>query len=434
MAGSVTAAPAAGKKRFWAAAGEGRVFDILTFTYNRFIRKADFAYVSPATWRASFRDHWVYDADSFSTTQILHPFHGDLYFNAARVNGYNFWESAPFALGGSLFWMYFAEIGPVNYSDLVSTTLGGIVLGESFFRASRMILDNSSTGGERFLRELVAGIVNPSSLVDRLLRGQTRRQAANPDDRFPSSFALTVDLGGRRIGSGSGISHRNQGTLTIGLRYGDPFEGGAQRPFDNFETAIELQQPKASVVSHVESRGSLALSDVGPSNAPQSRFGLFMGWSYLDDEIQQYSGPDLSGRFLSRLPLGGWAEVRSEVALGIVPLAALRTDYAAENLALTGRVYDFGPAGDVDVRVRLRRRDLDLLTLSYRAIWMLTTNGVSRHNSVQFASAEARVPIGGGFAAGAALAWDQRTSTFDLYPGTRSWHTQWRVFAALAGR
>jgi hypothetical protein len=418
------------KKHLWAAVGEGRIVDLTIFAYNRFVRRADFAFVSPATWGASFRDHWVYDNDGFVTTQILHPYHGNLYFNAARVNGYNFWESMPFALGGSLFWMYFAEIGPVNYSDFVSTTWGGIVLGESFFRVSRMILDNSASGDERLLREVAAGLVSPTSLLDRLLRGQTRKQFQNPDDRLPSSFALSVDLGWRHVAGGVGVTHRNQGTLTVGLRYGDPFDGTPRRPFDYFETAVELQLPSKGIANRVDSRGSLVVGDVGSSERLQSRFGLFMGWSYLDDQVQVYSAPDLSGRFLSRLPLGNFAELRGELAFGIVPLGALQTEYPEQNLALTGRTFDFGPAGDVDVRILVRRRGVDLLTLGYQAVWMLTTNGVSHHNVVQFARVEARVPIKEHFAAGAAWAWDQRISTYDIYEGTRTSHIQLRAFAS----
>jgi len=85
---------------------------------------------------------------------------------------------------------------------------------------------------------------------------------------------------------------------------------------------------------------------------------------------------------------------------------------------------------DADVRILVRRRNVDLLTLGYQAVWMLTTNGVSHHNTVQFARVEARVPINDRFAAGSAWVWDQRISTYDVYAGTRTSHTQWRAFGA----
>jgi hypothetical protein len=417
------------KKHFWAAVGEVQFFNLLPWAGNRYIRKSEFAFVSPATWSANIHHNWVYDRDSFTTNQFLHPYHGNLYFNAARVNGYNFWESMPFAAGGSLFWEYFLENEPVDYPDIVSTTVGGIVYGEAFFRMTRMIQDNTASGGERFLRELAAGIVNPVSLFDRLLRGQTKRDFPNPDDRFPSSVALTVDAGWRRVVGGQ-VMHGDQAVVAVGLRYGDPFDGTQRRPFDFFETDFELQRPGSGTLTRFDTRGSLVMGEVGSSEALQHRIGLFLGYSYLNDQVQVYSGPDITWRLLTRVALTADAELRSEVGLGVVPLGALQTEYSNENQTLTGRIYDYGPAGNAEVRICLRRKNVDLLTLGYQAVWMLTTNGVSRHNAVQFARVEARVPIAGGLAAGGGWAWDQRISSYDIYATTRSSHTQWRAFGA----
>lgn len=44
---------------------------------------------------------FVWDNDAMGTNMFMHPYHGSLYFNSARSNGYNFWQSGFFAFGGS---------------------------------------------------------------------------------------------------------------------------------------------------------------------------------------------------------------------------------------------------------------------------------------------------------------------------------------------
>ena len=77
-----------------------------------------------------------------------------MYFNAARANGYSFYESAPFALLGSLEWEYFGENTLPSYNDVINTPVNGIFLGEIFYRLGSNILDDQTTGFDRFFREI----------------------------------------------------------------------------------------------------------------------------------------------------------------------------------------------------------------------------------------------------------------------------------------
>ena len=67
--------------------------------------------VSPATWNRNLRRGWVYDRDSHVVNDLLHPYQGSLTFNAARTNGYSFWEAAPFPVAGSLLAQQFSNQG-----------------------------------------------------------------------------------------------------------------------------------------------------------------------------------------------------------------------------------------------------------------------------------------------------------------------------------
>ena len=118
------------KKRFWLAAGEIALTEALPWVYNRYIAKEDFARISWQTVEANYKAGFGFDEDHFSTNQSAHPFHGSLYFNAGRSNGYDYWESALFTAMGSVIWEMTMENTQPSINDLVNTTLGGMTRGE----------------------------------------------------------------------------------------------------------------------------------------------------------------------------------------------------------------------------------------------------------------------------------------------------------------
>ena len=91
----------------WIAAAEVTGINVFVHCFDRWALKSDFA---QTTWKSighNFETGFVWDNDYFITNLFAHPYHGNLYYNSARSNGLNFWQSTPFALGGSLMWELF---------------------------------------------------------------------------------------------------------------------------------------------------------------------------------------------------------------------------------------------------------------------------------------------------------------------------------------
>ena len=139
-------------RRPWKAALETFGLNMLVWSFDRYIVKEDWAYINGHTIKSNFKKGPVWDTDQFTTNLFSHPYHGSLYFNAARSNGMNFWQSAPFAAGGSLMWEFFMENEPPSINDMLATTFGGIELGEITYRLSDLFIDNRSSGAERVAR------------------------------------------------------------------------------------------------------------------------------------------------------------------------------------------------------------------------------------------------------------------------------------------
>jgi len=106
---------------FWIPVSEVLGTLSLTVAVDRYLLNADYARIGPATWKYNIEKEWEWDTDRFGVNFIGHPYSGTLSFNAARSNGYNFYHSFAFAVGGSLLWEYFGENTRPSYNDIIYT-------------------------------------------------------------------------------------------------------------------------------------------------------------------------------------------------------------------------------------------------------------------------------------------------------------------------
>lgn len=68
-------------------------------------------------------------------------------------------------------WEMFMEKELPSYNDLANTSISGITLGEISNRIANLIIDESTIGAERVLREISSTIINPMNGFNRLIRG-----------------------------------------------------------------------------------------------------------------------------------------------------------------------------------------------------------------------------------------------------------------------
>ena len=97
------------KKRYWQAFAEVTAINVGVQLFDRWALNSDFAQTTLNSLKHNFTDGMVWDNDFFVTNMFAHPYHGNLYFNAARTNGLSFWESAPYSLLGSAMWSSWAR-------------------------------------------------------------------------------------------------------------------------------------------------------------------------------------------------------------------------------------------------------------------------------------------------------------------------------------
>jgi hypothetical protein len=182
-------------------------------------------------------------------------------------------------------------------------------------------------------------------------------------------------------------------------------------------------------VARIESRGLLKDFRVCDGPGLEQRLGFFLHFDFFNNSPSIYGAQAFSVDHLARVALAAETDLRTGVALLGIPMAGLQVDYnqvAADNGV--GRNYDYGSGGGPQATVRIRRRDMDLLSLGYQVVWLRTSNGISRNNRVQTLGAAGRVPLGENFAVGAGWTWGERLSTYDRLPTVNVSGTTWRAF------
>lgn len=172
------------EKHFWRAAGETFGMNMAQWAFDRYVLRGFYSYISWETIKQNFRHGFDWDNDHLSTNMFAHPYNGSLYFNAGRSNGYNYWQSELFAIGGSAMWELFMESEYPSTNDIIATPVGGAALGEVLFRASDYVLDDRSTGAERVGRELAAFVISPMRGFNRLITGQSWKRGATTGRQF----------------------------------------------------------------------------------------------------------------------------------------------------------------------------------------------------------------------------------------------------------
>lgn len=259
---------------FWRAAAEVMVLNAGVCAFDRYALGAVYTEVSWRSLRSNLSHGFEWDNDNFDTNLLSHPYHGSLYYNAGRSNGFNFWQSALFALGGSAMWEFGMENERPSANDIIATPFGGVVIGEVLHRTAAVV---RGRGG--VWRNLAALAVDPMGGVTRLLRGESWRRCQAVDDM---PFDLSVSLGWRTLYTGNGT----QGGPALGLRigYGDALGTGGD-PYDWFGLDLRLCYADSHMsVDRLGIVGRLAAWELPVCRSWEATIGMYQHFDYYDSQ------------------------------------------------------------------------------------------------------------------------------------------------------
>lgn len=331
-------------KRYWQAAAEATGINVGVQLFDRYALNSDFAQTTLNSLKRNFTDGMVWDNDFFITNLFAHPYHGNLYFNAARSNGLSFWESAPYALGGSAMWEFLGETEPPAINDIIATTCGGIAIGEMTHRLSRTVLDDRDRGGIRFLREAAATIINPIQGLHRIFSGDAWRVRSD-HYRYHDFSKIPVDMSfsvGWRYLADNGALFRgiHAPYVNITLMYGTPVDGERHTtPYDFFDLEMNAAfgggQPFVNTLNIV---GRLWSTPILDKKDMAGEFGIYQHFNYYDakpikdgSELTPYRISEAAGfgpGFILSLPqTGAMTKLEQRIFTSGILLGGTKSDY-----------------------------------------------------------------------------------------------------------
>jgi len=417
------------EKHFAIGVGEVAILEFIPWALAKWFRTwedpADnWANVSSKTWWSNLQNGFEYDGDNFLTNNFSHPYHGALFFNAGRTNGYDFWESSAFSLAGSAVWEFFGETFRPSFNDWIYTGVGGANLGEIFYRLSSMVTDNRASGSERVWSEIWGTLLNPVRGFNRAISGEMGQNFDNPEWSRPDDFLIAFDGGTRSIdkdGDKNYTSKEVEGLFTLNLAYGNRFK--ARKPFDffGFEFAIASNKPHFTTMN---STGYLFGWELEKN---KHHLDVSLDFNFNDLIKEEVSGTDtvykgflfgstqIFPHLSSIFPIGEKTNIVTRFGINGIMIGSTPNDFYVD---VEGRTNDFGPGVGTRLYAAIQNGIWNYVSILYYGAWIWTQSQPdnSKHH-IHFLILEAQYPITKYFSIGFSTGVYWRNSYYDSYEG-----------------
>ncbi len=312
--------------------------NVVNWSIAKYVYKFDWPSNSIANWKNNIQKGPEWDDDGFGINFIGHPHTGSNYFNIARSNGYNYWQSIPFNIYGSVMWEYLGENTRPSFNDLVNTPISGAFLGEILYRLSSTVLDDRTRGFERVWREILAGAINPSRAFNRFTQGKMFR-ITHKEVYQKDRVNLTFNAGAHQINEGTAFgTGKTNPFLNIQIDYGSPFEIRKRKPFDVFRFKTELSYgSNRKILENVHGYGILAGKNI---HSKDVLGGIFQHFDYWNNNIFEVGAIGFGVGVISRKQFSSKNNLYTNFHVAAVPLAGNNTRFGPDSSSF--RTYNYG--------------------------------------------------------------------------------------------
>lgn len=369
---------------------------------DRYLLKLEFAKSDIHSWGRNLRagppwgDGWIWDHDRFGNNFISHPETGAFYFNAARSQGYNFWQSTPFVFAGSYSWKIFGENGKPEREDLVNTTFGGMFLGEISYRLSSNILDDRTTGGNRVFREIAAGLVDPVRGLNRLLQGKSfRRTTTEVYQKEPLNITIFTGLHvinkESHPANSANESSSTDALVNLQLDYGNPFEEVYRKPYDFFRLRSEFSFGSGrKLVDNITGYGIL-IGDNTHIGKIAILYGAFQYFDYFDNKTFELGASSFGGGIFTKYAISKSVNLYTSAHLSLIPLAGNSTRFGPDTSQVRDYTYNDGISAKFESTLSLGK--YASVALQYYYYFLHTYNGPAGNNDIHLLKPRITVQI-----------------------------------------
>jgi hypothetical protein len=351
-----------------------------TLLIDRYLLNFDFSRVGFNSWKHNIQTGWEWDNDRFAMNNFFHPISGAMSFNGGRANGYSFYESVPFSALGSLEWEYFGETTLPSYNDIINTTVDGAFYGEILYRIGSNILDDQSSGAERFFRELAVGLITPTRFLSRLMRGELAR--STPEEVYQKEpMNITLSAGYHRVNEGIGTKlGSNSMNVNLHLDYGNPFEKRTRKPYDYFKVRADFDFGVGrKIIDNVTGYGILFGKNV-KAGQNEMLVGLFQHMNFFDNKTFEIGTIAFGPGVISKLPMTKSTSLYTNIHVDVVPFGSMSGRLGPDTSQF--RDYNYGGGAEATLESTFNIGGWTSLTFIGYYWWFRTFVGVAGNSYV----------------------------------------------------
>jgi len=416
-------------KNFKLAAAEVIGINLGVWSFDHYIAKAEWANISISSAVHNMKSGFVFDDSDFLMNQFLHPYHGNMYFNSARSNGFNFWESAPFSLAGSFMWEMFMEIEEPSNNDLITTTMGGIMLGEITWRVSSLILDDTATGAERTWREIGAGVINPVRGLNRLFQGRTKR-VSRGHNQVREDVLAEISFGGNTVGEGLNIfKGKESPLLKAQFVYGTPFNNEKRKPFDYFNLHLGLNLKGVDTITNFYGDALLWGTNFNFQGntgemVQDNLMGAFQHFDYLANDVYKVAASGVGGGVISRFSANEGMSLFTSCHISAIIMGGSNSAYAKK----AHRDYNLGPGYSSKFEGWLINDKYGEMYVGYLRYWLYTLSGADGTEAIEITNYRVETPISNRFKVGIEYLYYLRNGKYNDFEDITSKNNELRSF------
>lgn len=320
-------------------------------------------------------------------------------------------------------WEYFMENERPSYNDIVNTPVSGAILGEISFRVSNLIIDESSSGLERIVREFTSTLINPMQGLNRMIRGEMWKSGIK---NKKSDFNLTISSGAHNVFFGGKIKD-SRFYLSLGgdLSYGDPLKTqDHKKPFDYFNVHTELHIAENDNIVGISASGVLWDSKFKMFVNSNEVIGIYKEIDIHINTVYKLSATSVSSQIISRIPISNSFLLQNYLGVSAILMGGTNSQYSSTE----GKDYNIGPGASAKIGSKLILKNSYELYANYKRYWIHTLSGASGEEFIGLLNAGFNFRLFGKNTLGAELLLYERFGDYKYFPDTKNSNVAIRIY------